>query len=132
MDKICRKLKKKNLEGLKSEALKHPSFLCDSSFELVRVTFLLHFNSGFGLVRADSFSSLMVQVLGMFELDIFAFFGSGFDHIRANLCTLQVHVLSMSEPLLSLCFLKHFLFFFENKTLQWYVQWKWKLEIGNQ
>ena len=52
-----------------------------------------------GLLELILLSSLMVQVLGMFEPAIFTFFGSGFDHIRANLCTAEVHVLSMSEPL---------------------------------
>ena len=121
--KNLQKTEKKNIEGLKYETLKHPSFLCDSSFELVRVTFFFILALVLGLLEPILLSSLLVQILNILEPASLLTLAQVLIMLDPISCTSEVHVLSMSEPLF-LSFLKHFLFFFENKTQQWYLQWK--------
>ena len=76
---------KQNLEGLKSWNFEASLFSCDSSFELVRVTFFFTSALVLGLLELIFLSSLLVQVLGMLEPPVFTYVGSGFDRVRANI-----------------------------------------------
>ena len=126
------KLESKILKAWNLETLKHPYFLCDSSFELVRVTLFFTLALVLGLLELILLSSLLVQILSILKPSSLLSLAQVLIMLEPIFCTLEVQVLSMSEPLF-LSFLKHFLFFFEKKTQKWYLQWKWNciLEISS-
>ena len=92
----------------------------------------LHSALVLGMLELILFSSLLVQVLGMFEPAIFTSLAQVLIILEPIFCTSEVHVLSMSEPLLFLCFLEHFLFFLKTKHCNgmYNGNGNWKLEIS--
>ena len=112
--------------------MKHPSFSLVTQV-LGMFESLLSFTPALilGILELDLLS-LLIQILSLLGPGLLVPFGSDFEFIRANPFASEVHVLSMSEPLFSFCFLGQFLLLFAvNENLHSVYTMEVKLEMEN-